>query len=52
MRQLFLEVRSSNQAARLLYQKIGLVEVDVRKNYYHDPFEDAIVMQYMEQVEE
>ncbi|WP_414839615.1 ribosomal protein S18-alanine N-acetyltransferase [Carnobacterium sp. TMP28] len=52
MRQLFLEVRSSNQAARRLYQKIGLVEVDVRKNYYHNPVEDAIVMQYMEQVEE
>lgn len=52
MRQLFLEVRSSNQVARLLYQKIGLVEVDTRKNYYRNPVEDAIVMQYIEKMEE
>lgn len=49
MRQLFLEVRASNQAARLFYQKMNLVEVDTRKNYYCNPVEDAIVMQYIQQ---
>ncbi|WP_034551276.1 ribosomal protein S18-alanine N-acetyltransferase [Carnobacterium funditum] len=52
MKQLFLEVRSSNQVAKLVYQKCGLTEVDVRKNYYCNPIEDAIVMQYIEQIEE
>ncbi|MGB6179475.1 ribosomal protein S18-alanine N-acetyltransferase [Carnobacterium sp.] len=51
MRQLFLEVRSSNQAARSLYKKNGLTEVDIRKKYYCNPVEDAIVMQYIEQIE-
>lgn len=52
MRQLFLEVRASNQGARRLYQKIGLDEVDTRKNYYCRPVEDAIVMQYIENIQE
>ena len=49
MRQLFLEVRSSNLPARLIYGKFGLAEVDIRKNYYHHPTEDAIVMQYIKE---
>lgn len=52
MQQLFLEVRASNQEARRLYQKIGLGEVDTRKNYYCHPVEDAIVMHYIENVQE
>lgn len=52
MKQLFLEVRSSNLPARLIYGKFGLAEVDIRKNYYHHPTEDAIVMQYIEKTEE
>ncbi|WP_417659909.1 ribosomal protein S18-alanine N-acetyltransferase [Pseudidiomarina sp.] len=43
----FLEVRSSNNAARKLYQKVGFQEVGLRKNYYptlSDTKEDAIVM--------
>jgi ribosomal-protein-alanine N-acetyltransferase len=40
----FLDVRESNQAARGLYQKFGFEPLGVRKNYYTQPVEDAIVM--------
>lgn len=40
----FLEVRSSNLAARALYQKFGFVEDGVRRHYYSDNGEDAIMM--------
>ena len=40
----FLEVRPSNYSARLLYEKIGFSVFGVRKNYYHSPPEDALVM--------
>ncbi len=43
-RYFFLEVRCSNIAARGLYEKLGFVEVGVRKGYYVRPNEDAIVM--------
>lgn len=39
-----LEVRISNHAARSLYKKLGFQEGGIRKNYYTDNFEDAIVM--------
>jgi [ribosomal protein S18]-alanine N-acetyltransferase len=46
---LLLEVRASNLAARRLYQRVGLAEKGVRKNYYPaDPggsAEDAILME-------
>lgn len=41
---LMLEVRKSNDAARLLYSKNGFVKVGVRKKYYADNDEDAILM--------
>jgi len=41
---LFLEVRKSNLAAVNLYKKHGFINVRVRKDYYNDPVEDAIVM--------
>lgn len=40
----FLEVRQSNRAARQLYQKLGFYEIAVRKNYYEEEGEDALVM--------
>jgi len=40
----FLEVRSSNQPARALYQKHGFRVVHERKNYYRDPVENALCM--------
>ncbi|WP_100012604.1 ribosomal protein S18-alanine N-acetyltransferase [Lentibacillus sediminis] len=41
---LSLEVRVSNIAAQKLYRKFGLVPGGVRKNYYADDQEDALVM--------
>lgn len=39
-----LEVRDSNTAARALYRKFGFYEVGVRKKYYLDNHEDAVIM--------
>ncbi|MBQ3556788.1 MAG: ribosomal protein S18-alanine N-acetyltransferase [Oscillospiraceae bacterium] len=41
---LTLEVRASNAAAIALYQKHGFAQVGLRKNYYSNPREDAIIM--------
>lgn len=41
---LFLEVRRQNTAAKALYRAYGFRDVSVRKNYYRDPPDDAIVM--------
>ncbi|BAM46494.1 MAG: ribosomal protein S18-alanine N-acetyltransferase [Amphibacillus sp.] len=41
---LSLEVRYSNYTAQRLYQKFGLEKAGIRKNYYTDNNEDAIVM--------
>jgi len=43
-RQVFLEVRESNQAARALYQRFGFSDVARRPNYYRRPVEDAIIL--------
>ncbi len=39
-----LEVRASNDAARALYRKYGFDDVGLRKRYYSDNGEDAIIM--------
>ncbi len=39
-----LEVRASNEVAVGLYEKMGFVIAGVRKKYYQDPAEDALVM--------
>jgi ribosomal-protein-alanine N-acetyltransferase len=41
---LTLEVRRSNQAAQMLYIRQGFVACGVRRNYYADTQEDALVM--------
>lgn len=41
---IFLEVRASNQTAQALYQKFGFQIVAKRRDYYHNPKEDAILM--------
>jgi ribosomal-protein-alanine N-acetyltransferase len=41
---LFLEVRQSNHAAKNLYSKMGFKTIGIRKNYYSDN-EDASMMQ-------
>lgn len=40
----FLEVRQSNLSAQKLYEKAGFEVVGRRKNYYHNPDEDALLM--------
>lgn len=39
-----LEVRESNRPARNLYESYGFCQEAVRKGYYHNPAEDAIIM--------
>jgi len=39
-----LEYRRSNLAARALYAKYGFTEVGVRRRYYSDNHEDAVIM--------
>lgn len=41
---LSLEVRPTNEVAKNMYRKFGLQEAGIRKNYYPDNGEDAIVM--------
>lgn len=42
-RQILLEVRSQNAAARNLYVKCGFSVVGGRRGYYRDPKDDAVV---------
>lgn len=40
---IFLEVRASNEAARSLYQSAGFCQTGLRRFYYSNPSEDAIL---------
>lgn len=42
--EIFLEVRESNTPAILLYRKCGFEKLSVRKNFYENPPENAVVM--------
>ena len=46
VKNLFLEVRQSNHAAKNLYSKMGFKTIGIRKNYYSDN-EDANMMQLL-----
>lgn len=39
-----LEVRCSNAGAIRLYEKLGFVNEGIRKNFYEEPVEDAVIM--------
>ena len=41
---IMLEVREGNEAARRFYEKCGFTEDGIRKNYYENPQENAILM--------
>ena len=41
---LMLEVRASNAPAISLYEKLGFLQVGLRKNYYRNPKEDALIL--------
>ncbi|WP_206406314.1 ribosomal protein S18-alanine N-acetyltransferase [Gemmiger sp. An120] len=40
----FLEVRAGNAAARALYESVGFAAAGVRRGFYRNPAEDAVVM--------
>ncbi|MDN4608406.1 ribosomal protein S18-alanine N-acetyltransferase [Sporosarcina highlanderae] len=44
VRLMTLEVRVSNHTAQNLYRKLGFQDGGIRKNYYTDDHEDALVM--------
>lgn len=44
VREVYLEVRESNAAARALYATFGFKDVGRRRGYYRRPVEDAIVL--------
>ena len=44
MERMTLEVRVSNAPARQLYERLGFKTVGVRKGYYVDTQEDALIM--------
>lgn len=41
---IFLEVRESNEPAKNLYRRRNFAEMGIRKNYYSDNGENAIIM--------
>lgn len=45
MKTVTLEVRCSNDPAISLYQRLGFRQVGLRKNYYRNPKEDALILQ-------
>jgi ribosomal-protein-alanine N-acetyltransferase len=44
LRHLTLEVRASNAPAQVLYRRFGFAPGGIRRNYYAETGEDAIVM--------
>ncbi len=43
VKEIFLEVRESNLKARRFYEKHNFKKIDVRKNYFINPKEDALI---------
>jgi ribosomal-protein-alanine N-acetyltransferase len=41
----FLEVRAGNERAIAFYKKYGFYPIGMRKNYYSDPLENALLME-------
>ena len=44
IRLVHLEVREGNRTARRLYERLGFKEDGLRRNYYEDPVENAVLM--------
>ncbi len=40
----FLEVRESNASARYVYKSLGFGEIGIRRRFYDEPVEDAVLM--------
>lgn len=45
IKDVILEVRASNEAARCLYTKYGFETISLRKDYYKEPLEHGLTMQ-------
>ena len=45
-KRVLLEVRQSNAAARALYSGLGFQVLGLRRGYYEEPREDAIMMEF------
>ncbi|HHX12114.1 MAG TPA: ribosomal protein S18-alanine N-acetyltransferase [Clostridiales bacterium] len=43
---LTLEVRKSNIPAKSLYERLGFIELGIRKDFYTKPNEDGVIMWY------
>ncbi|MBV9669789.1 MAG: GNAT family N-acetyltransferase, partial [Acidobacteriales bacterium] len=43
---LYLEVREQNHAARVLYESLGFQKTGMRKRYYREPDDDALLYQW------
>ncbi len=41
---IFLEVRENNGRAQGFYRKSGFEKIGIRRNYYHDPEDNAVIM--------
>lgn len=46
IQRIILEVRSSNEPAQTLYRMMGFEEIAVRKDFYENPKEDALIMEF------
>ena len=44
-RDVFLEVRASNHSALAFYRSLGFSQTGLRRGYYKDPVDDAVVME-------
>ena len=42
---IFLEVRSRNASARALYASLGFTQVGLRRGFYRNPADDAVIME-------
>lgn len=42
---ILLEVRQSNSIALQFYQKVGFTYLNTRINYYHNPIENALILE-------
>ncbi len=42
----FLEVRSQNRGAQAFYTALGFLPYGVRKRYYREPVDDAVLMKF------
>ena len=45
VKKVFLEVRSKNTSAIRLYENYGFKKIGIRREYYNNPTDDALLME-------